>query len=204
MDRRRDDSDEQLRHAAKREIRARLRAARGALPPRARQARSLAIQERVTRLPCFQNAAVVAGYVAMGNEADPAPILQRAVSLGRSIALPRVDPDTQALSLRSWSQGDPLVKSGWGVMEPPASAPAVPGEEVDLIIVPALAIDLRGYRIGYGKGCYDRLLAGLPGKTSIGIAFDFQLIEECPRTEGDVPVSLVVTDRRTIAEGREV
>jgi 5-formyltetrahydrofolate cyclo-ligase len=140
----------------------------------------------------------------MGKEADPAAILERAATAGKRVALPRVDPATFALSLLLWSEGDPLVKSGWGVMEPEASAPAVAGADVDLIIVPALAIDLEGYRVGYGKGCYDRLLGSLPGKASVGIAYDFQLIEQCPRTEGDVPVSVVVTDRRVIADGREI
>ncbi len=199
-----DDNQERLRHAVKQEIRARLRATRGALPRAACRARSEAICARVIALPGFERAETVAGYLAMGNEADPAPILAEAAARGKRIALPRVDPASYALSLLLWSEGEPLVKSGWGVMEPAASAPEVAGTELDLIIVPALAIDLEGYRIGYGKGCYDRLLSGLPGKVSIGIVYDFQLIEQCPRTQGDVPVSMVVTDRRAIAEGREL
>mgnify|MGYP003912522053 FL=1 len=198
-----DDKDELLRHAVKREIRARLRAARGALPRAACRARSEAIYKRVVGLSCFERARIVAGYLALGNEADPAPILAEAASRGKGVALPRVDPATYALSLLLWSKGEPLVKSNWGVMEPRPSAPEAAGDEVDLIIVPALAIDLQGYRLGYGKGCYDRLLSSLPDKVSIGIAYDFQLIEQCPRTQGDVPVSIVVTDRRLI-ESREV
>ena len=198
------ENDERLRYAVKQEIRARLRATRGALPRAACQARSEAICERIVGLPGFERAGTVAGYLAMGNEADPAPILAEAAARGKRIALPRVDPASYTLSLLLWSEGEPLVKSGWGVMEPLDSAPEVAGAEVDLIIVPALAIDPQGYRLGYGKGCYDRLLAGIPGKLSIGIAYDFQLIEQCPRTQGDVPVSMVVTDRRVIVEGQAI
>jgi 5-formyltetrahydrofolate cyclo-ligase len=84
-----------------------------------------------------------------------------------------------------------------GFREPPADAP--PASELDVIVVPALAVDPRGHRIGYGAGHYDRTLAALgPGVVSVAVAFDFQLLAEIPNTDGDVAVGWVVTDERAM------
>jgi 5-formyltetrahydrofolate cyclo-ligase len=93
---------------------------------------------------------------------------------------------------------DPLRKSAMGVMEPLPSAERLLPSSATLVVVPALAIDARGFRIGYGKGFYDRFLAAHSEVMSIGVAYDFQLISESPVTTGDVPVSTVVTDTRTL------
>jgi 5-formyltetrahydrofolate cyclo-ligase len=81
----------------------------------------------------------------------------------------------------------------------PCDPPASPGE-LDVIVVPALAVDPSGQRIGYGAGCYDRTLPQFaPPAKSIAVAFDFQLVAEVPSTPGDIPVDLVVTDTRALA-----
>ncbi len=175
-----------------------MRALRRVLPVKTRRAHSTAICGRVAQMPCFERARCVVGYVAMAGEVDPAPILGQALATGKSVGLPRVVAADDALVLHRWAVGEPLVRSDFGVEEPLAGAPVISASDVDLILVPALAIDSHGNRIGYGKGFYDRLLAGLPNACSIGITYDFQLIGEIPQTPGDVPVALVVTERRTL------
>ena len=80
--------------------------------------------------------------------------------------------------------------------QPPLDAPLIAGDEVDLVIVPALAADDRGYRIGYGKGYYDRLLPRLPRAFRAAVIFDFELIAEVPEHPYDTPVDIVITDQR--------
>ena len=81
---------------------------------------------------------------------------------------------------------------------PRADAKRLDAASADVVLVPAVALDERGYRIGHGKGYYDALLPELPNARRIGMIFDFQLIAEVPITPGDVPVHVIVTDRRTI------
>jgi 5-formyltetrahydrofolate cyclo-ligase len=192
-------SDEQRRHAVKRHLRERMATLRRLQPEADRVDRSRSICRRVLDMSQFGNARAVFGYVTMGKEADPAGILTAALESGKGVGLPRVDAGTGLLSMHKWSSGDPLMKSKMGPMEPLDSAPLLEPSRGDLILVPALAVDQRGYRIGRGGGFYDRLLAAVPHATSICIAYDFQLIIESPVTAGDFPVSWVATDRRVIA-----
>jgi 5-formyltetrahydrofolate cyclo-ligase len=93
-----------------------------------------------------------------------------------------------------------MEERGFGFREPPPGAPEA--TSLDVILVPALQIDARGHRIGYGAGYYDRTLPRFaPPAVAIGVAFDFQLISEVPITEGDVAVSMVVTDQRILRVG---
>lgn len=189
---------ERFRFGVKAELRDRMRALRRNLPVAACQTRSSAICDTVVRMPCYERARTVIGYMAILKEVDPSSVLQTAREQGKSIGLPRVDMKNQMLSVHRWSEGDPLEKSPFGVMEPLASAPEIEPSKIDFVLVPALAIDPRGYRIGYGKGFYDRFLASLSDAKTVGIAYDFQLIIESPATKGDLPVSVVVTDQRTL------
>ena len=94
-----------------------------------------------------------------------------------------------------------LTERGWGFAEPPDEAEEVRAEEagsLDVMIVPALCIDPRGHRLGYGGGFYDRTLRRFPAAFSVGVGFHFQLIGEVPDTVEDVPVQVVVTDERVI------
>lgn len=160
--------------------------------------RSRAIAERLCELGAFQRARVIAAYVAMRGEADPGPIVEAARAAGKSVVLPRVSWERECLDLCEVGAGDALDESGMGFMQPRADAAAIADDRVDLVIVPALAVDGRGHRVGWGKGFYDRLLASLDWAVSVAIVFDFQLVDEVPDTPGDVPVHRIVTDRQTL------
>jgi 5-formyltetrahydrofolate cyclo-ligase len=135
----------------------------------------------------------VAAYLALASEPDPAPLLADASRL----LLPRVLPDL-SLELVAWEPGDELVRSRLGTMEP--RGPAVPVDEADVVIVPALAVDpLTGIRLGRGGGSYDRLLAHVERDRRWAVlASEDELVEGLPAEAHDQPVARVVLPDRVL------
>jgi len=190
------EAEQALRTRAKETIRLQMKAIRGSLPAEARQARSAAVVRSVLALPEARSCRVLATFVPMRSEVDVGAVAQDVRARGGRVALPRVAGSK--LVLHEPPAGEPLVRSGFGVMEPPADAPVVDPSSVDLVLVPALAVDEGGHRIGYGRGFYDRLLPTLTGATSVAVVFDFQLVAEVPVQEADRPVDIVATDVRVL------
>lgn len=198
MPRELDEAGEQaLRMRAKAELRERLRALRRVMPEAACSARSAALCERLIALPELDRARVVVGYAAYRKEASIDRALQAAEEAGKTIGLVRVEPEN-ALGVHRHRSGDALIENAYGILEPAEDAPRIELASVDLILVPALAVDERGHRIGYGQGYYDRLLPRLPRAFKIAVAYDFQLLAETPNTHADVPLDCVVTDERVV------
>ncbi|HJL18044.1 MAG TPA: 5-formyltetrahydrofolate cyclo-ligase [Sandaracinaceae bacterium LLY-WYZ-13_1] len=192
-----------LRAQVKEEIRRRRRSVRRALPRAARLARSEAICERVLALPEWSEARTVLAFVSMPKEVQTTRAVEAAWAAGKRVATTRMNATFDGLELREWREGDELEESGMMFLQPPADAPWVPDDEVDLVLVPALAVDERGHRVGYGKGFYDRLLPRLTRALRVGLVFDFERIAEVPDWEGDQPVDVVVTDARTERTGAD-
>jgi 5-formyltetrahydrofolate cyclo-ligase len=195
------DSEEQLRIAhlrefAKRELRSRMRAVRKVLPADAARLRSTAAATRVRELPEFMNARTVLGFSAIHKELDPLALLQSARAAGKRVALPRVDGER--LDLHQVDDPADLVPGAFGVAEPHENAPRILPHEVDLVLVPGLAFDARGHRLGYGRGFYDRLLPLLTRAFSVALGYDFQLVAELPNEAHDVPVQCIVSDARCL------
>jgi 5-formyltetrahydrofolate cyclo-ligase len=168
-----------------------------ALPPDQRQAAGLAIAERGLPIEVAPGT-VVSGFSPMKSEISPLPLLRRLAEAGASLALPAVTGRGQPLVMRAWSFGAPLVSGVWGIREPPADAPEL---YPDILIVPLLAFDRRGYRLGYGGGYYDRTIARLRTMkpvTAVGIAFAAQQIDEVPTSPRDERLDLVLTEGGTI------
>lgn len=137
--------------------------------------RSKAIQEFVINTEEFHQAKVVGAYFAIGSEVMTELIIGRAKILNKKIALPRVEEDK--IAFYELSLTNTLVKGKFGIMEPP---PYKPMDKIDILVVPGIAFDKNGNRLGYGKGFYDRLLADKRTKFSIGLAYSFQLVEILP------------------------
>ncbi len=190
--------EEALRAQVKQEIRRRRRSLRRAFPAEARAARSEAIARRVQALEAWGSARTVLAFVSMRTEVQTGALVEAAWRAGKRVAAPAMNEDRTDLVLREWTPDTALEESGMMFLEPPAGAPSVPESEVDLAIVPALAIDPRGHRVGYGKGFYDRLLPRLTRALRVGVVFDFERIAEVPVRAGDVPVHVVVTDEDTM------
>jgi len=191
-----DDAVTKLRAEMKAEIRTRRRAVRRAMPHEARLARSSAICERLIALPEWVEARTVLAFVSMRNEVQTQEAVAAARAAGKRVGATRMLPDHSDLEVREWRLEDALEESGQMFQQPPPDAPPIAAAEVDLVIVPALAADSRGYRIGYGKGYYDRLLPTLPRAFRAAVIFDFELIAEVPEHPYDTPVDMVITDVR--------
>ncbi|MGB9886147.1 MAG: 5-formyltetrahydrofolate cyclo-ligase [Moorellales bacterium] len=183
----------------KKALRARLLTRRQSLPPEEVRTLSRAVAVRVKALECFHQARVVFAYVAFRQEIETAELIQTAWETGKRVAVPRVDRQNRrllALEIRSWSE---LAPGTWGIPEPGPAAPAVAPEEIDLALVPGVAFDRRGYRLGYGGGYYDRFLPLLrPEARSLGLAYSWQVLERLPVESTDVPVDYVVTEQELI------
>ena len=145
--------------------------------------------------------AVVAGYQPFGSEIDPAPLLARLAGAGATIVMPVTAPPGSGLplSFHLWQPGAALNKSGFGVCEPDPSSPQ---RDPDLVIVPLLAFDVHGGRMGYGQGHYDRTLEALRARRpilAIGLAFEAQRVASIPLEDHDQPLDGILTETRYMA-----
>lgn len=144
--------------------------------------------------------AVVALYAAKGSEVDTAELDRRLRAAGLRVAYPRVDDAERVLAFHEAAL-DELVAGRFGLREPAADAPRVAVEEIAAFVVPGLAFDVAGGRIGWGRGHYDATFAAAhPRALRIGLAFECQIIDEVPREPHDESVHTVITEaavRRT-------
>jgi 5-formyltetrahydrofolate cyclo-ligase len=141
---------------------------------------------------------VVSGFSTLKSEINPVPLMRQLADQGAQLALPVVAGKGRPLIMRAWSFGEPLDSGVWGIREPKADAPEV---APDILIVPLLAFDRTGNRIGYGAGYYDFTIAKLRAMkptVAIGIAFAAQEIAEVPVTPRDARLDLVLTERKII------
>jgi len=135
--------------------------------------------------------AVVAGYHPFRDEADPRQLMAALAALGHRLALPCVVAARSALVFREWKSGDRLKPNAYGIAEPLADA----AERVpDAVLVPLLAFDASGHRLGYGGGYYDRTFEALPRRLLIGIAYSGQEINAVPREAHDHRLDMIVTE----------
>ena len=144
---------------------------------------------------------VVSGYRAFGPEIDAGPLMESFHLEQARLALPRVVGRGQPLAFHYWSPGDDLVKGPFGVEEPPAGSDIATPR---LVLVPLLAADRRGHRLGYGAGYYDRTLAALRERgsiTAVGLCYDEQIIKSVPAGKYDQPVDWIVTELHAIRIG---
>ena len=132
------------------------------------------------------------------SEINPLPLMRKLAAAGAQLALPVVDGKGKPLIMRAWTFGEPLESGVWGIREPMADAPEV---DPDILIVPLLAFDRRGHRLGYGAGYYDMTLTALRAKkpiVAVGIAFAAQEVDTVPITPRDARLDLVLTEREMI------
>ena len=184
--------------AEKAALRARMRSVRQAVSAQARAAAAEAIAERALELPDLADVRAVLLYGATPEEADPAPLEIGLRARGVRIAYPRVHGPRE-LALHWVDDPSALVGGAFGLREPAAEAPLALLEDMEAIVVPGVAFDTRGYRLGFGGGYYDALLAACGAAVlSVGVAFDEQIVARLPSEPHDRPVGLVVTPTRVI------
>jgi 5-formyltetrahydrofolate cyclo-ligase len=188
---------------AKRQIRERMRTLRSALPAASVAARSAAIVERLSVLPAFGEARSIALFWPMEikNEVDLRPLDVLGRARKKKIYYPFLSATgpTVRTGFRRVDAVTDLKPGSSGFAEPIETAPEARRGDIDLMVVPALAVDARGYRLGYGKGFYDATLPDFrPPARAVVVAFGFQLLSEIPRESHDVPCDLIVTDERVL------
>jgi 5-formyltetrahydrofolate cyclo-ligase len=181
----------------KAELRRQALARRDALPAAERARAAEAIAARAFPL-MLRPGVVVSGFMPMKSEINPLPLLRKLAAAGARLALPVVAGRGQPLIMRAWAFGEPLLEGVWGIRQPPPQAlEALP----DIFIVPLLAFDRAGYRIGYGAGYYDMTLAAARARravSAVGIAYAAQEVATVPAGPRDEPLNLVLTEREVI------
>jgi 5-formyltetrahydrofolate cyclo-ligase len=187
---------------AKRALRRRIKDWRDSLAPMEREAMSERVALRVFDLPAFHRARTVLTYAAFGSEVATDLITARVLAEGKRLVLPRVSAERLVLHRIDDLKAD-LVAGVWGIPEPDPERPVVAPEEVDLFLLPGVAFDPGGTRLGYGRGYFDRALEGAPG-AKVALAFDGQVVDQVPAGRGDVPVDFVVTPTRVVRCGAAV
>lgn len=215
-----------LRGRAKKQIRERMRALRARIPAKSRLERSRVACERVAAELAWQRARSVALFCPAGAELDVSLLDERARADGKRVAYPFTEPvdvppervrEALAEAARSGQPPDlPAPVTGFRFVEsvgefgergqrfsePPVDAPLAGPEDLDVIVVPALAVASDGARVGYGGGWYDRTLPRFaPPATTVVVGFGFQLLAEVPADEHDVRCALVLTDEHRFAPG---
>jgi len=172
-------------------------ARRDALPADARRAAAETIAAREFPLPIAPGA-IVSGFMPLKSEINPLPLMRKLAENGARLALPVVAGRGKPLIMREWVFGEPLAAGVWGIREPKPEAAEV---QPDILLVPLLAFDRAGHRLGYGAGYYDLTitqLRGLKPLTAVGIAFAAQEIAAVPATARDARLDLVLTEREVI------
>ncbi|MBA3880705.1 MAG: 5-formyltetrahydrofolate cyclo-ligase [Sphingobium sp.] len=169
-------------------LRARLRAARlGFAGPPLRV--PTALQVRLAR------PGVMASYLPIAGEIDPAPITDAALAIGWQLALPHVTARDRPMRFLGWTPGEPLIGGPFGLRQPADNAREV---APDLILTPLVAFDTALNRLGQGAGYYDRAFAALPDAMRIGIAWSAQQVPKVPVDDWDIPLHAVLTEQQWI------
>ena len=173
-------------------MRERSLAARDGVGPLARAAAGTRLYARLMGL----RGKTIAGYLPIGSEADPRGAM-RALSRDNRICVPVVTGRGAPLRFREWTPGCATEAGPFGVQVPVDGGWRVP----DVLIVPLLAFDAKGGRLGYGGGFYDRTLAGMGGALIVGFALEAQRVEAVPQEATDMPLPFIVTERGVAGPG---
>lgn len=186
--------------ADKAEIRRMVRAKREALTGGEVRERSDALIRRLAVTFGVAERRTYALYYPIRNEIDVLPFVRTLLSEGRVAALPRTVPGERRMDFCPIVSLEGLVPSSFGIPEPGPAAPALDPRSIDIIIVPGVAFDRQGRRLGYGGGFYDRYLPLLRRDTlKVALAYDFQLFDELPHDARDYGVDLIISERETVA-----
>ena len=186
----------------KRSLRAAMLARRETLLS-AQRAQAAAVLAAFADTMALRPGEVVAGFVPIRSEIDPRPLMQRLAGHGAILALPVIGARDAPLSFRLWSADTVLVPGPLGILQPAATAPLC---EPDIVLVPLVAFDRTGHRIGYGGGYYDRTLHALRARRTIralGVAFAMQEVETVPASRHDALLDAVLTEAGVIETGAE-
>lgn len=161
------------------------------------QSKSGEIARNLTGTIEYGESRLIAFYASFDNEVDTWKLIEESLREGKRVAIPFLRSPSEGLLLSEVRDlTRELTEGSFGILEPKAEfIRPIPLEQVELLIVPGVAFDRRGYRLGFGKGYYDRLLkAMLPQAVSVGLAYSFQVLDRVPTEKGDEPVARLITE----------
>lgn len=183
-------------------LRSALRARRLELPGDRAARAGARILARLRELPAWRNAVEALLYMPVRGEVDVTPLLDELWDRGARVLLPRCRPGRRGeLDLACCTGMEELAPGAFGIPEPhPDACPALDDCVPDLVLVPAVALDRQGMRLGYGAGYYDRLLArpSLESALAVAPAYAFQVVDRLPADPWDRPVDVIVTEDETL------
>jgi len=157
--------------------------------------KSKAIKTKLFSMPEFKNSKVVMLYASKDKEVSTERIIDEALRAGKRVALPCCQGQATIVPKEISDRQRDLRKGTYGIYEPKKRKKSIQPGEIDLVVVPGVAFDKENRRLGRGKGYYDKFLKSLPHDTfSVGLAFDFQIVENLPEDSHDIPVSKVITN----------
>ena len=173
----------------KRELRGQIRTLKRQMTEEAIQEKSEMLCRLFTATDAYQNAGSLYGYMSYNQEVRTLPLLEQALRDGKRVAIPKCyGPDMRFIWVDDLTR---VEKSSCGIPEPIADGP-VADDPRALVLMPGMAFDRQGRRIGYGGGYYDKFLAAEPEHPTVALCFDFQVVEQLPVEEFDIPVELVL------------
>ena len=173
----------------KKELRRQIRDLKRAMTEAQIEEKSRRLGELFCQSELYRNARTIYGYLPYNQEVRTVPMLQQAIADGKLVAVPKVYGDEMKFILM---EDLAAVEKGYaGIPEPVADEP-VACDETALVLMPGLAFDPQGHRIGYGGGFYDKFLAGEPNHPTLALCYDFQMLPELETEEFDIPVDLVL------------
>ncbi|MCY7470364.1 5-formyltetrahydrofolate cyclo-ligase [Bacillus safensis] len=156
------------------------------------------LHERLFQLPAWKQANTVALTMSRGKEVPTMPLIEKAWREGKTVCVPTCFPETKEMTFYEYTPETKMISRYFGLLEPdPLTSAAASKESIDLIIVPGVCFDRKGYRIGYGGGYYDRYLADYHGET-LALCLTVQQTEHIPAETHDIPVSIMVSEKGTI------
>ena len=179
----------------KAELRQRLRESVRAIPAEVRNASSRRLCEILISQPIWSQATSVLCFASLSDEPDITSVVESALSSKKAVAIPRFDSTAGCYGAAVITARAQLVRGPFGTLEPGPDCSLWSLNQLDLILVPGVAFDLAGRRLGRGKGFYDRLLAGVRGH-KCGVAFEEQLVAQLPEEPHDVRIDSIVTPAR--------
>ena len=147
----------------------------------------------------YQSSKSIGAYYPIGSEVKTFDIIKHSIDNKKEVGLPRVIDSTKIEFFKIIEDSFEKIKftkGKYGIFENSMSSTII--DQMDLLIIPGIAFDLQGNRIGYGKGYYDRLLSSRQAKYIIGLAYEAQVINEIPNNDQDIPVNMIITEKRTI------
>lgn len=188
-----------MTNSAKSQLRQAMKARLAALSSEEYEFFNARIRERFFDLSPVKNAGSIMIYYSINHEVETCSIIKELLKLGKIVSLPICTPEKNLLAGKIEDLAG-LTMANFGLREPPRGAQLLEPAKLDLIVVPGVAFDEKGYRLGHGAGYYDRFLASVPEIYKLGLAYDFQVLAELPVDRFDVPVDGLLTPDRYLRQ----